>query len=172
MINSKPTDWQPSLARQNLCTLVNYHNLIPSMLAHHTDRPTLTQRVGQHRSVPQADRKLGGWGVLLEVRLSQRDFTFVKTVIQGLPWWLSGKESTCQCRRHRFDSWVRKVPWRKKWQPLQYYCLGNPTDRGTRGTTVHGVAKESDTTERVNNNSSLVSLCCYRGVCNILIYNI
>ena len=21
----------------------------------------------------------------------------------GLPWWLSGKESTCQCRRHRFD---------------------------------------------------------------------
>ena len=80
------------------------------MLAHHTDRPTLTQRVGQHRSVPQADRKLGGWGVLLEVRLSQRDFTFVKTVIQGLPWWLSGKESTCQCRRHRFDPWVMKIP--------------------------------------------------------------
>ena len=23
--------------------------------------------------------------------------------ISGLPWWLSGKESTCQCRRHRFD---------------------------------------------------------------------
>ena len=22
---------------------------------------------------------------------------------QGLLWWLSGKESTCQCRRHRFD---------------------------------------------------------------------
>ena len=22
---------------------------------------------------------------------------------QGLPWWLSGKESTCQCRRRRFD---------------------------------------------------------------------
>ena len=21
----------------------------------------------------------------------------------GLPWWLSGKESTCQCRRHRLD---------------------------------------------------------------------
>ena len=23
--------------------------------------------------------------------------------IARLPWWLSGKESTCQCRRHRFD---------------------------------------------------------------------
>ena len=22
----------------------------------------------------------------------------------GLLWWLSGKETTCQCRRHRFDS--------------------------------------------------------------------
>ena len=29
---------------------------------------------------------------------------------QVLPWWLSGKELTCQCRRHRFDLWSRKVP--------------------------------------------------------------
>ena len=27
-----------------------------------------------------------------------------------LPWWLSGKESACQCRRHRFDPWVGKEP--------------------------------------------------------------
>ena len=26
-----------------------------------------------------------------------------KRQIQGLPWWLSGKESTCQCRRQEFD---------------------------------------------------------------------
>ena len=45
-------------------------------------------------------------------------------------------------------------------------------DRGTQGTAVHGVAKESNTTERVNNNGSLVSLHSYRGVYNILIYNI
>ena len=30
--------------------------------------------------------------------------------------------------------------------PLQYACLGNPMDRGAWQTTVHGVAKESDTT--------------------------
>ena len=23
----------------------------------------------------------------------------------GLPWWPSGKESTCQCRRHGFKPW-------------------------------------------------------------------
>jgi len=31
----------------------------------------------------------------------------------GLPRWLSGKESACQCRRcrrHGFNSWVRKIP--------------------------------------------------------------
>ena len=27
-----------------------------------------------------------------------------------LPWWLSGKESACQCRRHRFDPWSGKIP--------------------------------------------------------------
>ena len=31
-------------------------------------------------------------------------------------------------------------------KPLQYSCLGNPMDRGTRGATVHGVTKESHTT--------------------------
>ena len=30
--------------------------------------------------------------------------------ISGLPRWQSGKESTCQCRRHRFDPWVGKIP--------------------------------------------------------------
>ena len=30
--------------------------------------------------------------------------------------------------------------------PLEYSCLGNPTDRGARRATVHGVANQSDTT--------------------------
>ena len=30
---------------------------------------------------------------------------------KGLPWWLSGKESSWQCKRCKFDS------WRRKWQP-------------------------------------------------------
>ena len=28
----------------------------------------------------------------------------------GLPWWLSGKESTYQYKRHRFDLWSGKIP--------------------------------------------------------------
>ena len=33
----------------------------------------------------------------------------LKKTNKGLPWWLSGKESTCQCRRH-FNPWSRKIP--------------------------------------------------------------
>ena len=46
---------------------------------------------------------------------------------KGLPRWLSGKESTCQCRRckrHRFYPWVGKIPWRKKWQPSFVFLPG------------------------------------------------
>ena len=30
--------------------------------------------------------------------------------------------------------------------PLQYYCLGNPMDRGSWQASVYGVAKKLDTT--------------------------
>ena len=28
----------------------------------------------------------------------------------GLPWWRSGWESACQCRRHGFEPWSGKIP--------------------------------------------------------------
>ena len=34
----------------------------------------------------------------------------LKNSKRELPWWLSGKESTCQCRRHRLDPRSRKIP--------------------------------------------------------------
>ena len=36
------------------------------------------------------------------------------TRIKELSWWLSGKESACQCRRYGFDSWVGKTPLEKE----------------------------------------------------------
>ena len=40
--------------------------------------------------------------------------------------------------------------------PLQYSCLGKPMDRGAWQATVHGVTKESDTTELLNNSKTLL----------------
>ena len=58
-----------------------------------------------------------------------------------LPRWLSGKEPACQWRRLRFNPWVRKVPWRKEWLPLQYSCLEDPMDGGAWRAIVHSVTK-------------------------------
>ena len=41
--------------------------------------------------------------------------TFDSASTTGFPRWHSGKESTCQCRRHEFNPWVRKILWRRKW---------------------------------------------------------
>ena len=39
----------------------------------------------------------------------------------GHSWGVSSKEFTCQCRRCSFDSWVRKNPWRWKWQLIPVF---------------------------------------------------
>ena len=39
----------------------------------------------------------------------------------------AGKEPTCWCRRckrQEFDPWVRKIPWRRKWQPTPVFLPG------------------------------------------------
>ena len=39
----------------------------------------------------------------------------------------SGKGPTCQCRRlkrHKFDLWVGKIPWRRAWQPAPVFLPG------------------------------------------------
>ena len=59
----------------------------------------------------------------------------------GPPRWLSGKESACQCRRHRslgFSPWVRKIPWRREWQPTAVFLPENSMDRAAWRATVHG----------------------------------
>ena len=45
----------------------------------------------------------------------------------GLPWWLHGKEPTCQCRRcqrSRFDPWMQKITWRREWLPTPVFLPG------------------------------------------------
>ena len=40
--------------------------------------------------------------------------------------------------------------------PIQDSCLGNPVDRGAWWATVHGVAKESDTTQQLNHKQDSI----------------
>ena len=58
--------------------------------------------------------------------------------------------SACVGRQHRFNPWVRKTPWKRTCQPT-YSCLEK--SHGQRQATVHGVAKESNMSYRLNNNN-------------------
>ena len=40
-----------------------------------------------------------GWGI----RIPPCSVVWPKIKFKGLPWWLSGEESACQCSRHGFD---------------------------------------------------------------------
>ena len=66
--------------------------------------------------------------------------------------WLSGKESTCKCRRWRrgFNPRVRKILWRSAWQPTPVFLPGESHGQGSlEGCSPWG-PKELDTTEQLS----------------------
>ena len=66
------------------------------------------------------------------------------TNIYWLPRWSSAKESACQCRRrkrHRFNSWVRRISWSRKWQLTSVFLPGELLGQRSQVGTIHGIAK-------------------------------
>ena len=65
----------------------------------------------------------------------------------------SGKESACRWRRrrkHRFNPWVGKISWRRKWQPTPVFLSGK--SHGQRSLVGYSPrrCKDSDTTEHTH----------------------
>ena len=87
----------------------------------------------------------------LRFRLDWRTIWSPVTDLMGLPQWLSAKESTCQCRRHRFNPWVGKIPWRRKWQPTPW-TEESHGQKSPVGYSPWG-CKELDMTEQLSNNN-------------------
>ena len=80
--------------------------------------------------------------------------------IYGLLWWLRDKESGCQCRRYRFDSWSRRSPGEGNGNLLQYSCLEKSQEqRSLAGYSPWGY-KESDMTEQLNNYNVYIRVMC------------
>ena len=74
----------------------------------------------------------------------------------SFPGGTSGKESTCQsrrCRRCGFDPWVRKIPWRRKWQPTPVFLPEK--FHGQRSLTDYSpwYCKESDVAKQLNTHT-------------------
>ena len=74
----------------------------------------------------------------------------------GLPRWHSGKQSTCQCRRcrrrkrHRFDPWVGKIPWRREWLPTAVFVPGEFHGQRSLVSYTPWGGKELGTTEQLS----------------------
>ena len=65
----------------------------------------------------------------------------------------SGKEPTCQCRRHRNTSSISgsgRSPGGGHGNPFQYFCLENPMDRGPWKATVKRVTKNQTRLKQLN----------------------
>ena len=49
------------------------------------------------------------------------DDLLAKKAVRGLPSWFGGKESACQCRRHRFNPLVQEDPtYCRATKPVQH----------------------------------------------------
>ena len=80
--------------------------------------------------------------------------------LHGFPGRACVKEPACQCRKQKrqgFNPWVRKIPWRRKWQPSPVFLPGE--SHGPRSLACRWGHKESDTIEWLNSNTTFLDCC-------------
>ena len=86
--------------------------------------------------------------------------------LMGFPGGASGKEAACQCRRHKrhgFNPWVRKIPWRRAWQPTPVFLPGESHgQRSLVGYSAWG-RKKSDMKKQLSTHAR-------RGILQILFF--
>ena len=81
-------------------------------------------------------------------RKMENIFELIINIIWGLPWWLSGKESTCNAGDVGSIPGSGRSSGEGNGNPLQCSCLRNPMDSGAWQAIVHVVANSwlSDST--------------------------
>ena len=97
--------------------------------------------------VPSPIRDLRSQKLHDTVKKKKKNFALQKNF--GLPWWL--RESVClEFGRHGFDPWVKKITWRRKWQPTP--VLLPEKFHGLRSLVGYSPwgRKESDMTEQLH----------------------
>ena len=81
----------------------------------------------------------------------------IKVTDVGLPNGSAGKESTCNARDTGLIPGSGRSPGEGNGNPLSsIFARKNPMDRGAWWATVHGVTKESDITQWLNNNKKII----------------
>ena len=73
--------------------------------------------------------------------------------ILGFPGGSDGKNVCLQSGRPRFDPWVGKILWRRKWQPTPVFLPGKSHGRRSLAGYSPWGCKESDMTEQLHDQS-------------------
>ena len=87
-----------------------------------------------------------------------RSSTEFGTDTPSFPGGTSSTEIACQYRRHkrpRFNPWVRKIPWRRAWQPTP---VSLPRDRGAQQTMVHRVTESRTQLKQLHTDAPTSSI--------------
>ena len=74
----------------------------------------------------------------------------------GFPGAASGKEPSCQCKRCRrpgFNPRVRKIPWRRAWQPTPAFLPGESHGQRSWWATVHSDIKRQTRLKRLGTHT-------------------
>ena len=98
------------------------------------------------------DPAISLWGIYLEKIIVQKDTC---NIIFGLPYWLSGKQSACQCRSRVVNPWVGKILQRRKWEPTPVFLPGE--SHGQRNLVGYSprVTEESGTTQQLTTTTPI-----------------
>ena len=62
-------------------------------------------------------------------------------------------KSPLASRKSGFDPWIRKIPWRRKWQPTSVFVPGESHGQRSLAGTVHGGHEELDMTEHAHSRT-------------------
>ena len=75
------------------------------------------------------------WLIILAVCIADSHFILECGIhyIGGFPGGSGIKKIHLPIRRHGFDSWVRKIPWRRKWQLTPVFLPGKTPQTGEPG---------------------------------------
>ena len=96
----------------------------------------------------------------------------VSTRPEGFPGGSGVKNSPCQCRRHKrrgFDPWVKKIPYRRTWQPTPVFLPGKFHGQRSLAGYSPWVGKESDTTEGLSMHTQELNGCTPYGPAIVLL---
>ena len=87
------------------------------------------------------------WAAVYGVAQTRTQLKWLSSSSIHLPRWLSGKDPACWCRRREFNPRVRKIPWKRKWQPTPGFLPGESHGQRSLAGYSPGGLKSKDSTK-------------------------